>query len=201
MPTDSHGRRSAQSAMYRIAEALVRWLAPVLSFTAEEIWQQLPGMHSDSVLFETWYDGLTATQNGPDQRRYWADLQIARDTASRVLEGMRNAQQLGAALEAKLVVYADDATQARFAASSDELRFFFIVSELHFAPLESRPEDAVKMEIDGAQVWLSASVSSAAKCVRCWHRREDVGSHAEHPELCDRCISNIEGPGEDRRWF
>ncbi len=127
MPTDSHGRRSAQSAMYRIAEALVRWLAPVLSFTAEEIWQQLPGERGDSVLFETWYEGLAATQNSPEQRRYWADLLAIRDTASRVLEGMRKAEQIGAALEAKLVIHADEATQARFAEAANELRFFFIV--------------------------------------------------------------------------
>ncbi|MEO8999412.1 MAG: isoleucine--tRNA ligase, partial [Rhodanobacter sp.] len=104
MPTDSRGRRSAQSAMYRIAEALVRWLAPVLSFTAEEIWQQLPGERSDSVLFETWYDGLAAAQGSPEQRRYWAELLAIRDSASRVLEGMRKAEQIGAALEAKLVI-------------------------------------------------------------------------------------------------
>ena len=201
MPTDSHGRRSAQSAMYRIAEALVRWLAPVLSFTAEEIWQQLPGERSDSVLFETWFDGLSAAQASPDQRRYWAELLAIRDTASRVLEGMRKAEQIGAALEAKLVIHADEATRARFAEAADELRFFFIVSDLHFAPLDERPDNAAKVELDGAEVWVSASVSSAAKCVRCWHRRDDVGSHAEHPELCGRCIGNVEGPGEDRRWF
>ena len=201
MPTDSHGRRSAQSAMYRIAEALVRWLAPVLSFTAEEIWQQLPGERSDSVLFETWFDGLSAAQASPDQRRYWAELLAIRDTASRVLEGMRKAEQIGAALEAKLVIHADEATRARFAEAADELRFFFIVSDLHFAPLNERPDNAAKVELDGAEVWVSASVSSAAKCVRCWHRRDDVGSHAEHPELCGRCIGNVEGPGEDRRWF
>jgi len=201
MPTDSHGRRSAQSAMYRIAEALVRWLAPVLSFTAEEIWQQLPGERGDSVLFETWYDGLSPAQASPEQRRYWAELLAIRDTASRVLEGMRKTEQIGAALEAKLVIHADDATQARFAEAASELRFFFIVSDLHFAPLTERPDDAVKVELDGAEIWVSASVSTAIKCVRCWHRRADVGSHAEHPELCDRCISNIEGPGEDRRWF
>jgi isoleucyl-tRNA synthetase len=201
MPTDSRGRRSAQSAMYRIAEALVRWLAPVLSFTAEEIWQQLPGERGDSVLFETWYDGLTAAQASPEQRRYWAELLAIRDTASRVLEGMRKAEQIGAALEAKLVIHADEATQARFAEAADELRFFFIVSDLHFAPLTDRPDDAAKVELDGAEVWVSASVSSALKCVRCWHRRDDVGSHAAHPELCGRCIGNVEGPGEDRRWF
>ena len=201
MPTDSRGRRSAQSAMYRIAEALVRWLAPVLSFTAEEIWQQLPGQRGDSVLFETWYDGLSAAQTSPEQRRYWADLLAIRDTASRVLEGMRKAEQIGAALEAKLVIHADEATQVRLAGTADELRFFFITSDLGVAALAPRPDDAVKVELEGAEVWISASVSNAAKCVRCWHRRDDVGSHAEHPELCNRCISNIEGSGENRRWF
>jgi isoleucyl-tRNA synthetase len=201
MPTDSHGRRSAQSAMYRIAEALVRWLAPVLSFTAEEIWQQLPGERSDSVLFETWYDGLVATQNSPEQRRYWADLLAIRDTASRVLEGMRKAEQIGAALEAKLAIHAGAAAMARYAPVADELRFFFISSELHLDLAGGQPHDAVLTELEGADVWVSATVSDAAKCVRCWHRRADVGTHTEHPELCSRCVSNIEGPGENRRWF
>jgi isoleucyl-tRNA synthetase len=201
MPTDSRGRRSAQSAMYRIAEALVRWLAPVLSFTAEEIWQQLPGERGESVLFETWYEGLAATQGSPEQRRWWADLLAMRDSASRVLEGMRKAEQIGAALEAKLALHADAATASRYAATAGELRFFFIVSELDVAPWAPRPDGAVKVELEGAEVWVSASVSNAAKCVRCWHRRDDVGSHAEHPELCGRCVGNVEGPGEDRRWF
>ena len=201
MPTDSHGRRSAQSAMYRIAEALVRWLAPVLSFTAEEIWQQLPGERGDSVLFETWYDGLTAAQNSPEQRRYWADLLAIRDTASRVLEGMRKAEQIGAALEAKLAIHAGAAAVTRYAPVADELRFFFITSELHLDLAGGQPADAALIELEGADVWVSARVSDAAKCVRCWHRRNDVGSHAEHPELCGRCVSNVEGPGETRRWF
>jgi isoleucyl-tRNA synthetase len=201
MPTDSRGRRSAQSAMYRIAEALVRWLAPVLSFTAEEIWQELPGERGDSVLFETWYDGLAATQNSPEQRRYWTDLLAIRDTASRVLEGMRKAGQIGAALEAKLAIHADEATVARYAPAIDELRFFFITSDVRLDLAGGQPESAVLTELEGADVWVSATVSEAAKCIRCWHRRDDVGSHAEHPELCGRCIGNIEGPGEDRRWF
>ena len=201
MPTDSRGRRSAQSAMYRIAEALVRWLAPILSFTAEEIWQALPGERGDSVLFETWYDGLAATQASPEQRRWWADLLAIRETAARVLEGMRKAERIGAALEAKLAVHADAATQARYADVADELRFFFITSEFALAPVTPRADEAARVELEGAEAWVSAEVSAAAKCVRCWHRRDDVGSHAEHPELCGRCIGNIEGPGEDRRWF
>ncbi|MGC1550587.1 MAG: isoleucine--tRNA ligase [Rhodanobacter sp.] len=201
MAIDSQGRRSAQSAMYRIAEALVRWLAPILSFTAEEIWQALPGKRSESVLFETWYDGLAATQASPEQRRWWADLLAIRDTASRVLEGMRKAEQIGAGLEAKLAIHADAATVTRYASAADELRFFFITSELRLDLAGGQPESAVLTELEGADVWVSATVSDAAKCVRCWHRREDVGSHAEHPELCSRCVSNVEGPGEVRRWF
>src|SRR6202012_371239 len=114
MQENSHGRRSAQSAMYRILEALVRWLAPILSFTAEEIWQHMPGKRSESVMFETWYDGLAATQGSPDQRRYWSDLLAIRDTASRVLEGMRKGEQIGASLEAKLAIHSDPAVVARY---------------------------------------------------------------------------------------
>ncbi|MBN8921957.1 MAG: isoleucine--tRNA ligase [Rhodanobacter sp. 68-29] len=201
MPTDSHGRRSAQSAMYRIAEALVRWLAPILAFTAEEIWQALPGPRGESVLFETWYDGLAATQAAPEQRRWWGDLLAIRDSAARVLEGMRKAERIGAALEAKLAIHADEATVARYAPALDELRFFFITSDVRLDQAGGQPDDAVLTELEGADVWVSATVSDAAKCVRCWHRRDDVGHHAGHPELCGRCVGNIEGPGETRRWF
>jgi isoleucyl-tRNA synthetase len=201
MPADSRGRRSAQSAMFRIVEALVRWLAPVLSFTAEEIWQAMPGERGESVLFETWYDGLAATQSSPEQRRYWTDLLAIRDSASRVLEGMRKAEQIGAALEAKLVIHADQAMVERYAPAADELRFFFITSELRLDLAGGQPDAAVLTEVEGADAWVSATVSEAAKCVRCWHRRDDVGSHPEHPELCGRCVGNIEDHGEDRRWF
>ncbi|MDE1965242.1 MAG: isoleucine--tRNA ligase [Xanthomonadaceae bacterium] len=201
MPTGSLGRRSAQSAMYRIAEAMVRWLAPVLSFTAEEIWKALPGKRGESVLFRTWYDGLAATQGSPEQRRWWADLLVIRETASRVLEGMRKAEQIGAALEAKLIVHADEALRARYATAADELRFFFITSELTLAPLAPRPEAAVQVDLDGSEAWVSAEVSGAAKCIRCWHRRDDVGRHADHPELCGRCVENVVGAGEVRRSF
>ena len=201
MPTDSHGRRSAQSAMYRVAEALVRWLAPILAFTGEEIWQALPGQRGESVLFETWYDGLAATQASPEQRRWWADLLAIRDSAARVLEGMRKDGQIGAALEAKLTIHADADTVTRHAAAADELRFFFITSDTQLSMVEAQPEGAVAVELDGAKAWVSASVSAAAKCVRCWHRRDDVGSHAEYPELCGRCVGNVDGPGETRRWF
>lgn len=202
MPTDSRGRRSAQSAMYRIAEALVRWLAPILCFTAEEVWQQLPGEHGESVLFETWYEGLADCGGSDQQQRWWADLLAIRDTTSGVLENMRKTGTIGSSLAADVDVFLDDDLRKRYADAADELRFFFITSTLDVHPLGEKPQDAVRVELpEGGEAWVAAHASTADKCVRCWHYRDDVGSHAEHPELCGRCVENVDGEGETRRWF
>ena len=206
MPLDSRGRRSAQSAMHRIVEALVRWIAPVLSFTAEEIWPLIPGARGESVLFETWYDGLAATQGSPQQRAWWADLLSIRGGAARLLEGMRASGAIGASLQAEVVVHADAATCARYAEVAPELRFFFITSDLRLADLGVLPDpegraDVQGIELEGAQAWVGATPSDAPKCIRCWHYRHDVGSHAGHPEICGRCVENVDGQGEVRRWF
>jgi isoleucyl-tRNA synthetase len=161
----------------------------------------LPGERGESVLFETWYDGLAATQGSPEQRRWWADLLAIREAGARVLEGMRKAEQIGASLEANLAIHADPALVARYAPSAEELRFFFITSGASLAPLAARPDAAARVELADGEAWVSATASDAAKCVRCWHRRPDVGSHPEHPELCGRCVENVAGQGEARRWF
>ena len=207
MPTDSRGRRSAQSAMFRILEALARWLAPILSFTAEEIWQAMPaatgqgGERGESVLFETWYAGLDATQATAAQRQWWGDLMAVRAGVAKVLEGMRNAGAIGASLQAEVTLYADAALRARYAAAAAELRFFFITSELVMADVDGRPEGASAVAVEGGEVWIAARPSSAGKCVRCWHHRADVGHDAGHPELCGRCVQNVVGSGELRQWF
>ena len=206
MQADSRGRRSARSAMYRIVEALVRWIAPVLSFTAEEIWPLIPGPRGESVLLETWYDGIAAPQGSPAQRQWWADLLAIRGGAARLLEGMRASGAIGASLQAEVVVHADAATRARYAEVADELRFFFITSALQFADLAVLPDpegraDVQGVDLEGAAVWIAATPSNAAKCIRCWHYRHDVGSHAHHPEICGRCVENVDGAGEERRWF
>ena len=82
-----------------------------------------------------------------------------------------------------------------------ELRFFFITSDVQLAALDSRGEGAEKVPLEAGQAWVAAAPSTAAKCVRCWHHREDVGRHPEHPELCGRCVENVDGSGEERRWF
>jgi isoleucyl-tRNA synthetase len=203
MQTDSLGRRSAQSAMYRIVEAMARWIAPILSFTAEEIWPLLPGERDTSVFFETFYAGLAAPQSTPEQRAFWNDLLAIRTAAAKLLEGMRNAGEIGAALEADVTLHANAALHARLAPLADELRFFFITSGLELADDKNVPANAQKVEIGSeAALWISAKVAGGPKCIRCWHRREDVGAHAEHPEICGRCIDNLpNGAGEPRRYF
>jgi isoleucyl-tRNA synthetase len=204
MPTASRGRRSAQSAMFRILEAMVRWLSPILSFTAEEIWQYIPGARSESVLFETWYDGLASAQGAPAQRHFWFDLLAIRDVAAKQMEIMRANREIGASLEAEVTLYLDAATREEFAKVADELRFFFITSELSLddignAPPEAAPVESLQTENRFASVGVRKT--DAAKCVRCWQYRRDVGANVAHPELCSRCVTNVDGPGEDRRWF
>ena len=200
MREDSRGRRSAQSAMYRIVQALVRWLAPMLAFTAEEIWLSLPGRKGESVLFETWYDGLAATQSSPDQRAFWNDLLAIRSGASKLLEGMRNAGAIGAALDAEVTLHGDATLRDRYAEVADELRFFFIASDVRF-DAGATTGDVESVEVSGGKVGIAAVASTQHKCIRCWHHRPDVGSHANHPDICGRCVDNVDGPGEERRFF
>ena len=202
MQENSRGRRSAQSAMYRILEALVRWIAPVLSFTAEEIWKQMPGRRDESVLFETWYAGLETMHGAAHQRRFWSDMLAIRDHAAKLLESMRNAGQIGAALDAELTLYVDAAWCDRLRTLGDELRFFFIVSDVALADAAVAPDSAQAVALDAGTVRIVARVSEHAKCIRCWHHRPDVGSRSDHPEICGRCVGNLPGNrGEDRRYF
>jgi isoleucyl-tRNA synthetase len=209
MQPNSHGRRSAQSAMYRILEALVRWLAPVLSFTAEEIWKLMPaatpnGARGESVMFETWYDGLEAMQGSAEQRKFWSDLLAVRDAVSKRTETMRIAGEVGASLEIEVDVYGEPQFLDRFEGVGKELRFFFITSALNLRKVEDRPDRATAdgLRVEGEQLWLDVHRSNNKKCVRCWHYRPDVGSHPDHPEICSRCVENLPGgPGENRRYF
>jgi len=196
MPEDSRGRRSAQTAMHAIAEALVRWIAPILSFTADEMWQYLPqpageGRREDNVLFATWYRGLSPMPAGSALSPADFDRLLAlREQVAKVLEPMRASGEIGAALDAEITLRADTASAEWLAPFQDELRFLLISGDVTVVP------------DDGSNgIAVLAAPTRKPKCVRCWQRREDVGSHAEHPEICQRCVSNIEGPGEIRRWF
>ncbi|RLK50063.1 isoleucyl-tRNA synthetase [Stenotrophomonas rhizophila] len=190
MPVDSRGRRSAQTAMYHIAEAFTRWIAPILSFTADELWGYLPGERKENVLFATWYDGLVPLPaDAPLNAADFDQLLALREQVAKVLEPMRANGAIGAALEAEITVAADAETAARWQPLAEELRFLLISGDVQVRPATTD------------EVFVSAQPTGKQKCVRCWHYRADVGSVAAHPELCGRCVTNIDGAGEDRRWF
>jgi isoleucyl-tRNA synthetase len=192
MREDARGRRSAQSAMYRIAEAFARWIAPILSFTADELWRHLPaqtdtGPRLGHVLFATWYEGLAPLPaDAPLDRERFERLLALREQVAKVLEPMRASGEIGAALDAEIAISCSAEEFAWLAPLAEELRFLFITGDVSVAQGEPG---------------VTATVSAKPKCIRCWHHRDDVGSHPEHPEICGRCVSNVEGPGEDRRWF
>ncbi|ODB94996.1 isoleucine--tRNA ligase [Candidatus Thiodiazotropha endoloripes] len=194
---DSLPRRSCQTAMYHIIEAMVRWLAPILSFTADEIWQSIPGERSESVFLETWYEGLYALdQDDRFNADYWQQIINLREAVSKAMESFR--AEGNSSLDADVTIYANDELIDALAQLEDELRFVLITSDARALPMAQKPDQVELDETLGVGVQVTASAH--AKCVRCWHHREDVGSHAEHPELCGRCVENVSGTGEPRRF-
>jgi isoleucyl-tRNA synthetase len=199
MPTASRARRSAQTVMHHIAECMVRWLAPVLSFTAEEIWEFLPGERSESVFLETWH----AVPEVSAADIEWPALLELRTDVTRELEKLRDAGIIGAPLDAEVDVYCAPDEYARFDALGDELRFFFITSHARVHRIEGAPpaEAVLASNTGRSGVWIAVKATSDPKCIRCWQHRPDVGSDPKHPEICGRCVANIEGPGEHRRYI
>ena len=197
-PATGLPRRSAQTAMYHVAEAMVRWLAPILSFTAEEIWKFLPGERPASVFLSTWWQ-LPDVHPAPGID--WDAVLALKADVSRELEQLRVAGAIGAPLEAEVDVYLDAAQRVRLEGLGEELRFVLITSAARMFDAGERPVEAVPatgVAADGA--WIAVRPLEHAKCARCWHRRPEVGQDARHPELCGRCVSNLEGPGETRRF-
>ncbi len=195
---DSLPRRSCQTAMYHIVEAMVRWMSPVLSFTADEVWGFMPGERSDSVFMETWYTGLEPPPQGPLDNAAWTQITRIKTAVAKQLEMMRKEGVIGSSLDAEVELYCDDKLRAVLELLGDELRFALITSDARVAPLADAPGEAIDTDVPGLRV--AAWASEHAKCVRCWHHREDVGSHEAHPELCGRCVSNVTGDGETRRF-
>ena len=196
---DSVARRSAQTAMYHVMEAMVRWLAPITCYTADEIWQYMPGERSESVLLETEYNGLFAlADDAVLSREEWNTVMSVREAVSKELEQTRKSGVIGASLSAEVALYCNDTQFAVLNKISDELHFIFIASAVTLHSLSDAAEDAVVTELEGLSVKVLAS--DHEKCVRCWHHKVDVGTHEEHPELCGRCIENIDGEGEVRRF-
>jgi isoleucyl-tRNA synthetase len=196
---NSTARRSCQTALYHISEALVRWIAPILAFTADELWQYLPGERNESVMLNTWYQGLSELPEGVElDRAYWERVMAVKVAVNKELENLRAAKALGGNLQAEVTLYAEEALAADLAKLGDELRFVLITSKAAVAPLVQAPADAVTTELGGLK--LKVVKSGFSKCARCWHFIETVGSDPAHPDICDRCVTNISGPGEVRHY-
>lgn len=196
---NSVARRSCQSALYHISEALVRWIAPILSFTADEIWQYLPGERNESVMLNGWYQGLSELPEGIElDRAYWDRVMAVKASVNKELENQRTAKVIGGNLQAEVTLYAEEGLSADLSKLGDELRFVLITSAASVVPFVQAPADAVATEVEGLK--LKVVKSGHAKCGRCWHFRADVGSHPEHPEICSRCVDNLSGSGEVRHY-
>ncbi|EPN57606.1 isoleucyl-tRNA ligase, partial [Pseudomonas syringae pv. actinidiae ICMP 18807] len=196
---DSTARRSCQTALFHISEALVRWIAPILAFTADELWQFLPGERNESVMLNTWYEGLTELPADFEMdRAYWERIMAVKTSVNKEMENLRAAKAIGGNLQAEVTLYAEDSLVADLSKLSNELRFVLITSTASVAPFVSAPADAVVTEVAGLK--LKVVKSGHAKCARCWHHREDVGVNPEHPEICGRCVDNISGAGEVRHY-
>jgi isoleucyl-tRNA synthetase len=194
-PANSRARRSAQTAMFHIAESMVRWLAPILSFTSDEIWKYLPGERAESVFLTTWHEVPETPASNID----WPALIALRGDVQRELEKLRDAGTIGAPLDAEVDVYCVPETFERFNALKDDLRFLLITSDARVHHAGAVPEGAVEAT-SAKGVWLVVKPTNAVKCVRCWQRRADVGANADHPELCGRCVVNVTTAGEQRQF-
>jgi isoleucyl-tRNA synthetase len=190
---ESLARRSAQTALWHVAQAMTRWIAPVLSFTAEEVWALLPGASGPTVFASEFHRFPDA--KAPLELDFDALLSV-RTAVAREIERQRNDGLLGGSLEAEVDLYCDRVLAGKLAQFGDELRFALIVSRAAAHPVEQAPHDAL---MDGT-LKLKVVASTHPKCTRCWHRRADLGSVAVHPGLCPRCVSNVDGPGETRRF-
>ncbi|BDX05693.1 isoleucine--tRNA ligase [Planctobacterium marinum] len=196
---DGIARRSCQTALYHIVEALVRWMAPIMSFTAQEIWQALPGQRDEFVLTGVWYNGFeNYSESAEFDNAYWQQVLRIKTEVNRALELARKDKVIGSSLEAKITLYVSDAHYKVLNRLENELRFVLITSQADVKPASDKPEDLNASELDG--LWVQIEAAPGTKCARCWHIREDVGSHSEYEELCSRCVDNVEGDGEVRHY-
>ena len=208
--TDGQPRRSAQTAIYHIAQALIRWITPILSFTAQEAWEVLQGKNGNEagyVFTEEWYTfpefELSAISTDD-----WQRIMQAKDMVNKHIETARGEKIINANLSADVDLYADGAMYESLAKLSEELRFVLITSNATLKPMSDAPaasqndaaEQAESNTKEAADLVVNISAATGTKCVRCWHIRNDIGTDSAHPELCARCVTNVAGNGEVRHY-
>ena len=179
----SLSRRSAQTVLHQITHAMLRWMAPFLSFTAEEAWATFG--ESESIFLETFTDLGASNAALMDK---WVNIQLIRELANKKIEEKRTEGLVGASLQAELVIHCDGAAYDALASLGDDLKFVFITSKVSL------------VKVEGAGLTVEVKASDVTKCERCWHYSETVGSDPVHPTICNRCTSNLLGDGEKRSF-
>ena len=182
---NSHARRSAQTALYHITRSLVLLMSPILCFTAEEAWELIGGGEEDSVLYHTWHEFPTmpaASETALLEK--WTAIREARAAVSAAIEPLRVSKEVGSSLQAEVVLTAPENVFAALETLDDELKFVMLVSKIQL--------------VQGDELSATVTSSQEQKCERCWHYVASVGSVAQHPTLCARCVENIDGNGENR---
>ncbi len=179
---NSLARRSAQTALWQITHAMLRWMAPFLSFTAEEAWSTFAGEASSGSIFTETYANLGT----PDAALLakWARIRAVREQVNRDIEAVRTAGGVGASLQANVTVTAGPEDHDLLATLGEDLKFVLITS-------------VARLTL-GDELHVQVTPSTSTKCERCWHYTDDVGAHPAHPTLCARCASNLDGAGEQR---
>ncbi len=194
--SDGLPRRSAQTALFHVLEAMSRWIAPVLSFTAEEIWDCLPGDRDESVFLAEWYIDFPELLDNQFDNDYWQTILSVKNVVNGELEKARAAKQIGANLSAEVTLYASAELKNTLDLLGDELRFILMTSGAQVEVLDQDQGEATSL--DGLRV--SVVASNYKKCERCWHHSEDIGQNSQHETLCGRCVENIDGEGETRLY-
>jgi len=190
----SLAHKSCQTALYHIMQAVVRWFMPVMTFTAQELWPHIPGNDKDTIFWETWYDGLFPNSNSEISDDDWSVISRVKDEVNRKIESMRKTSGIGSSLEAEVTLYVNDDLAKSLEKLENELRFVLITSKAEI----SKEQGGDASEIVGLNLDIVAS--SHQKCERCWHRTEDIGIDEKHPNLCGRCVENVDGTGEVRHY-
>ena len=191
--TTSKARRSAQTAIWHITQSLLRVMAPMLSFTAEEAWAVFAGKdayaESDETIFTQTYYALPEVADSAALLAKFTAMREVRAEVTKKLEEVRIGGGIGSSLQAEIEVKVSGDKYALLSTLGDDLKFVFITSQAKLTQVASEADEAVVV-----------TPSTHQKCERCWHYRADVGSHAEHPHLCGRCVSNLFGDGEARKF-
>ena len=195
---DSLIRRSGQTVMYHLIQMLVRWLAPIMSYTADEIWKYIPGDKNISVFLEDWYENEIGDVDSKSRKARWETIISVRDEANRQFEKLRNDGVIGSSLDAEIDIYCNKDLFNELNFVKDELKFVLISSSAKIYPLDKRSNEALETGIP--DLFILAKQCEHEKCVRCWHRHESVGTNDSYETLCSRCIENITKDGEVRLY-